>query len=237
MLQNRTYRGEITHQRTAYPGQHEAILDPELWQIVQNKLAVHRQERSLAVGAEAPSLLAGLIVDAGGSRMTPAHATKKAKRYRYYVSASLLAGDHPQAQKGMRVPAGDIEALVLDRLRAFFSSRTDIGDALAPLDLEARAFDAALRSAFTLSKRWLAMPPVEMKSLVLDIVERVTIAANRIDIWLNRAKIAAALEAGGGSQRPDIDPITLWRAPPRRCHRQRRPCHARADRRDPRHHT
>jgi site-specific DNA recombinase len=77
------------------------------------------------------------------------------------------------------------------------------------LDLEARAFDAALRNAFTLSKRWLAAPPVEMKSFVLDIVERVTIAADRIDIWLNRAKIAAALEAGGGSQRPDIDPITL----------------------------
>ena len=109
----------------------------------------------------------------------------------------------------MRVPAGDIEALVLDRLRALFSSRTDVGDALAPLDLDARAFDAALRNAFTLSQRWLATPPVEMKSLVLDIVERVTIAANRIDIWLNRAKIAAALEAGGGSQRPDIDPITL----------------------------
>jgi putative transposase len=27
--------------------------------------------------------LAGLIVDADGSRMTPTHATKKAKRYRY----------------------------------------------------------------------------------------------------------------------------------------------------------
>ena len=98
---------------------------------------------------------------------------------------------------------------MLDRLRAFFSSRTDIGDALTPLDLEARPLDAALRNACTLSKRWLAMPPVEMKSLVLDIVERVTIAANRIDIWLNHAKIAAALEAGGGSQRPDIDPITI----------------------------
>jgi site-specific DNA recombinase len=208
MLQNRLYRGDIVHQSEAYPGQHEAILDPELWQIVQNKLAVHRQERALAVGAEAPSLLAGLIVDADGSRMTPTHATKKAKRYRYYVSASLLAGDHPQAQKGMRVPAGDIEALVLDRLRAFFSSRTDIGDALTPLDLEARAFDAALRNAFTLSKRWLAMPPVERKSLVLDIVERVTVAADRIDIWLNRAKIAAPLEAGE-SQRPDLDPVVL----------------------------
>jgi site-specific DNA recombinase len=78
-----------------------------------------------------------------------------------------------------------------------------------PLDLEARAFDAALRNAFTLSKRWLAMSPVEMKSLVLDIVERVTIAAIRIDIWLNRTKVAAALEAEGASQRPDLDPITL----------------------------
>ena len=52
------------------------------------------------------------------------------------------------------------------------------------------------------------MPPVEMKSLVLDIVERVTIAVNRIDIWLNRAKIAAALEAGA-SQRPDLDHVIL----------------------------
>jgi hypothetical protein len=57
-------------------------------------------------------------------------------------------------------------------------------------------FMPALRNAFTLSKRWLAMLPVEMKRLVLDIVERVTIAANRIDIWVNRVKIAAALEVG-----------------------------------------
>jgi DNA invertase Pin-like site-specific DNA recombinase len=208
MLQNRLYRGDIVHQSEAYPGQHEAILDPELWQIIQNKLAVRRQERALAVGAEAPSLLAGLIADAGGSRMTPAHATKKAKRYRYYVSASLLAGDHPQAQKGMRVPAGDIEALVLDRLRTFFSSRTDVSNALVPLDLDAHTLDAALRNALTHSKRWLAMPPVEMKSLVLDIVEQITVVADRIEIRLSRAKIAAALEAGE-SQRPDLDPVAL----------------------------
>ena len=50
MLQNWIYRGEITHQGTAYPGQHKAILDPELWQIVQDKLTANRRERSLAVG-------------------------------------------------------------------------------------------------------------------------------------------------------------------------------------------
>ena len=76
MLQNRIYRGEIVHQGEAYPGQHAAILDPELWQI-EDKLAANRQERALAVGAEAPSLLAGLIVNSDGNRMTPTHATKK----------------------------------------------------------------------------------------------------------------------------------------------------------------
>src|ERR1700732_2075681 len=194
MLQNRTYRGEIFHQGTAYPGQHKAILDPELWQIVQDKLTANPRERSLAGGADAPSLLAGLIVDAGGSRMTPTHATKKAKRYRYYVSASLLAC--PQAQKGMRVPAGDIEALVLDRLRALLSSRTDVSEALAPLGLDAYALDAALRKALKLSERWLAMPPVEVKSLVQEIVDRITVAADRIEIQLSRAQIDALLQGG-----------------------------------------
>src|SRR4051794_39117267 len=31
MLQNRLYRGEITHKGAAYPGQHEAIVDPGVW--------------------------------------------------------------------------------------------------------------------------------------------------------------------------------------------------------------
>ena len=76
LLQNRIYRGEITHQDAAYPGQHDAIIDAELWRIVQDKLATNRRERSLAAGAEAPSLLAGLIFDADGDRMTPTHAAK-----------------------------------------------------------------------------------------------------------------------------------------------------------------
>ena len=95
MLQNRLYRGEITHKGNVYPGQHEAIIDPELWQIVQDKLATNRRERSLAVGAEAPSLLAGLICDADGQRLTPTHAVKKGKRYRYYVSTALITRHAP----------------------------------------------------------------------------------------------------------------------------------------------
>ena len=39
MLQNRIYRGEIVHKGTAYPGEHEAIIDDALWDAVQKKLA------------------------------------------------------------------------------------------------------------------------------------------------------------------------------------------------------
>ena len=209
MLQNRIYRGEITHQGEPYPGQHEAIIDPELWRVVQEKLAANRRERSLAGGAEAPILLAGLIVDSDGDRMTPTHAAKRSKRYRYYVSASLLADDRTQARKGLRIPAGDIEGLALDRLRTFFSSRTEVADALALLDLDVRLLDTALRNALHLSQRWLAMPPVELMSLVREIVERVSVALDRIEIRLSLAKVAAALKAGETSQSLDVDPVAL----------------------------
>ncbi len=51
--------------------------------------------------------------------------------------------------------------------------------------------------------------PVELKSLVREIVERVTIAADRTEIRLSRAKVAAALGAEGASQRSDLAPIVV----------------------------
>jgi len=209
MLQNRIYRGEIVHQGAAYPGQHDAIVDPELWRIVQEKLSANRQEHSSAAGAKAPSLLAGLIVDADGDRMTPTHATKRSKRYRYYVSASLLADDRTQARKGTRVPAGDIEGLTLDRLRAFFSSRTEVAEALAPLDLDVQTLDVALHNALHLSQRWLAMPPLELTSLVRKVIERVSVALDRIEIRLSRAKVATVLKAGETNRSLVLDPVVL----------------------------
>ena len=69
MLQNRLYRGNVAHKEKIYPGQHEAIIAPELWQAVQDRLAAGRRERSMAVGAEAPSLLSGMICPYGSVAM------------------------------------------------------------------------------------------------------------------------------------------------------------------------
>jgi len=90
ILQNCLYRGRVAHKGNRYDGQHEAIIDAELWDRVQSKLESNRRGCSLAIGAEAPSLLSGLIFDSDGNHMTPTHANKRGKRYRYYISAPLL---------------------------------------------------------------------------------------------------------------------------------------------------
>ena len=216
MLQNRIYRGEIVHQAAAYPGQHDAVIDSELWQIVQDRLAANRHERSLSAGAESPSLLAGLIYDADGGRMTPTHAVRKGKRYRYYVSAALIRHD-PDATENrahassptMRIPAGDIEGLVLDRLRAFFSSTSAIADSLSSLGLDAHDLETNLRNAITLSRGWFEMSPIELTELVRNIVERVTVYGEKIEISLNRGKIASAMGAAEKIHRNDSEPLLL----------------------------
>src|SRR5262249_13029176 len=72
----------------------------------------------------------------------------------------------------------------------------------------AHAFDTALRNASALSERWLAAPPIAMRSLVRDIIDQVIVGADRIDVRLSRAKIAAAFQVRVQSN-TDLDRIVL----------------------------
>lgn len=209
LLQNCIYRGEIAHQGNVYAGQHEAIVDPDLWQLVQDKLAANRQERSLSVGAEAPSLLAGLIVDASGSRMTPTHANKRGKRYRYYISTSLLEGNRSAGQGSMRVPAGEIEGLVTDQLRAFLSSRSNVSEAVAPLEICARSLDLVLSRAAELGQGWLTLPPVRLREFVKAVVQQVAVGEEQIIVRVDRGILAERLGLSSSPGWADGDPVVL----------------------------
>jgi hypothetical protein len=80
MLQNRIYRGDIVPRGKSYPEEHKPIIEPPLWDIVQVKLAANDSERSTGTRVRHPSLLAGLLFDGNGHRMTPTHAVKKGAR-------------------------------------------------------------------------------------------------------------------------------------------------------------
>src|SRR6266436_4957933 len=116
MLQNRIYRGEIVHKERSYPGEHTPIIDQELWDAVQARLAGNVAQRNAGGRIAQPSLLVGMLVDGDGNRMTPSHAVKKGTRYRYYVSRPLITKDQADRSTGRRIPAGEIEQLVAGRV-------------------------------------------------------------------------------------------------------------------------
>src|SRR5215470_6158244 len=90
VLSNPIYTGQIAHKDQLYPGQHPALIDAETWAAVRDQVAGNAGAHRRRPKAAEPSLLAGLLVDAQGQRLTPSHAVKKGRRYRYYISAALI---------------------------------------------------------------------------------------------------------------------------------------------------
>lgn len=66
-----------------------------------------------------------------GERLTPTHAVKKGTRYRYYISTGLVTGKRKPAAGGWRIPAGNLEGLVIERLRKMFAAPGELLDVLA----------------------------------------------------------------------------------------------------------
>ena len=117
LLKNRVYLGEITHKGAGYPGAHPPIIEAELFQAVQDKLAqgVARRVHSRRPTADAP--LRGRIFDEGGAPMSPSVSRGKSGRlYRYYVSTRLLQGRRGAAAQLQRISAPIVDALVADRI-------------------------------------------------------------------------------------------------------------------------
>ena len=116
LLRNRFYIGEVVYRGAVHAGEHEPILDRNLFDAVQAKLTASAGARELKLKAS-PSLLAGRIFDDRGNRMTPTHTNKQGARYRYYVSHAVLQKRKNEAGRVTRISAHDAESAVIRALR------------------------------------------------------------------------------------------------------------------------
>jgi len=123
-LRNRFYIGEVSYKDEIFPGEQTAILDRKLFDAVQTKLDQQRTTHNKA-RQQSDSLLMGRIFDSRGNRMTPSYAVKKGIRHRYYISASLMQGQKYKASKLNRVPAVEIEQLVISSVRKHLAAAPD----------------------------------------------------------------------------------------------------------------
>jgi site-specific DNA recombinase len=116
ILTNPIYIGEIHHQGRSYKGLHSAIIERAVWDAVQAQLGENLQGERSPGQIKSPSLLAGLIVDEAGEPLVATHACKGKVRYRYYVSRALQHEPDAESTTGMRIPAREIEAAVIERM-------------------------------------------------------------------------------------------------------------------------
>jgi site-specific DNA recombinase len=193
MLQNRIYIGEIVHKENSYPGEHVAIINQTLWDEVQQRLTENRINRANGAGAAQPSLLTGLIFDDVGDRMIPSHANKKGTRYRYYISQGLIKGRRRNTPRGRRVPAGDLEALVEDRLRQFLMSESELYGAIETPDGDANDSAEVITRAADLARRWPGLVPAEKRAILSALIARVDLLSETLQIQLLAGRIPTIL--------------------------------------------
>jgi site-specific DNA recombinase len=127
LLRNRFYIGEVVFKGEVLPGEQPAILDRELFDAVQAKVDEQINGNKIK-RAKSDALLTGRIFDDRGNRMSPSHARKRGIKYRYYVSSALLQGAAELAGSVRRVPAAEIEALIVKSVRERLKLDAQIAD-------------------------------------------------------------------------------------------------------------
>jgi DNA invertase Pin-like site-specific DNA recombinase len=189
MLQNRIYRGEIVHKEQSHPGEHTPIIDQPLWDAVQAQLASNAAGRNSSARHRQPSLLAGLLFDGDGNRMTPSHAVKKGTRYRYYVSGSLITKDRTDDAAALRIPAAEIEQLVSDRVHRWLLDPGSIEKSTAAPFADPSIQHRHVARAKEIGKHWPELPVARKRAVLATLIERIEVRVDRIDIRLRPPRL------------------------------------------------
>ena len=116
LLKNRTYLGETGHKGAWFPGEHEAIVDPQIFEQVQELLKANLLGRT-GRREQSGALLTGILFDDRGNRMSPSFTVKRGVRYYSYVSSAVLRGRGSEAGSAIRITAEELERAVVEAVR------------------------------------------------------------------------------------------------------------------------
>jgi hypothetical protein len=192
ILGNPLYRGEIVHKGKRYEGQHDAIIDEEIWDRAQELLEANRSGSRYRKTAQHTSLLTGWLYDATGDRYTPSHTSRKHKRYRYYYQQPSDDKDATQPHAAHRVPADQIEKPVRQSLLDFFTSSEQLVEAIGrkPPAVQMRRLFA---TAHQIAQRLEPASAVEWREELTGVLDRVTLGTGRMRVQLSRNGLLAKL--------------------------------------------
>ena len=192
LLQNHLYLGLVPHKGETHEGKHEAIIDEELWQKVQERVAENRVKRELRLDAKSPSLLAGLVFDETGDRLTPTHSNKRGTRYRYYVSGTLVRGSSPEP--AWRLPAGDLEKLIERRVAEFLVDEEAVYEIVRENETDGSEQRRLIAGAAELAVSLPGLGSKERRKILRSLISRVVIGGEGVDLYLHRDAVASVID-------------------------------------------
>jgi DNA invertase Pin-like site-specific DNA recombinase len=187
LLSNRIYLGDIVHKGEYFAGEHTPIVSRELWEAVQAKLKDNASGTSRRVKAQAPSLLAGLVYDGEGRAMTPSHATKPGRRYRYYVTRPDQLG----GSAAWRVSAHDLENLVCEHLSALLLDQHGIYGLVG--DGSPDEVQHVLRRADLIAAMLRSGTAQNKLTYLTALLKRIDLREDEIALAVDRAGLSEAL--------------------------------------------
>ena len=183
LLANPIYVGEIRHKQERHPGLHEPILVRELWERVQQRLGENAARGGTASTKSISSPLAGRIFDTDGEPLYAQGAAKAGRRYRYYVSRSLVNGSANEGGKGWRLAAPEIERAVAIAGRQILNDRTKLLEALEKSGIDSPDVRGTLESTSILSRRMENQ--TEVAACMVELIDRVELREDGISVTLN----------------------------------------------------
>ncbi len=147
LLTNPVYIGKVAYAGDIYDGEHDGIVDPEIWERTQRILKSNGSNGGRGVRNRYGALLKGILRCAPcDAAMTHSFTKKNGRRYRYYVCGRAQKTGWANCPT-KSVAAGEIEQAIYERIRSigrdpelvtetFKAARKQLADQVAQLEAD-----------------------------------------------------------------------------------------------------
>ena len=179
MLNNYTYKGEVEYKGEIYAGEHDRLVDDELWEGVQQTLKLQDRCKGKREKRKFDAPLKGLLRcgHCGGS-LGATYTKKNGNTYAYYACISHTK--HSKTKCPIkRLPAGDLEAVVIEQIGIVFRTPTFIAQVSNQTGMVTQDVMDALSD---IKGFWQDLFPLERDRLLNLMIDYITVTENGLDI-------------------------------------------------------
>ncbi|MEO5347943.1 MAG: recombinase family protein [Magnetococcus sp. YQC-9] len=187
ILGHRVYVGEIDYHGEIYAGEHQGIVDREVWDQVHGMLANNNRQHTGPTRVQTPAPLKGIIRCRHCDRaMKPSFTRKAGRLYRYYTCQAADKNGANASCPLRTVAAGEIEAVVIRQIRTMLQTPEMVVKTWQVANdekggIKERDVVDALRR---LDPIWEELFPVEQQRLVQLLIGKVEVGKGDVQVHL-----------------------------------------------------